>query len=1256
MIPLSFAQRRLWFLDQLEGPSNTYNISMALRLAGDLDTGALHSALLDVVGRHDSLRTLIRTDESATPYQHVLPLDSAEFEFTAVPVAPEEAADAATEFAARTFDLAAHIPIRAAVFRCAPQEHLLVVVVHHIAADGESMAPLAKDLVTAYTARTGGQAPAWEELPVQYGDYTLWQQELLGSEDDPHSRVSTQFQYWQHELTGIPQPLSLPMDRPRTSGAGHGGDRVPFVIEPDLVAELNALARAHRATLPMVMQAAVAVLLGRLGGGDDIAIGSPIAGRTDEALADLVGFFANTWVLRTDLSGDPTFGELLERVRNKALAAYDNQDVPFERLVELLNPERSTAYHPIFQTMFIWQNVARPDFGLPGLEVSLEPVGAASAKFDLTFNLGETSSAAGQVVQGSIEYADGLFDRTTVETMAERFLRVLRQLAADPGRSVSAADVLSPAERERTLVEWNNTDAATPADGVPELFAQQAARTPDALAVTDDTTTLTYRELDTRANRIAHRLIEAGAGPERVVAVALPRGADMVAALLAVLKTGAAYLPIDLGFPAARNESVLRDAEPVLVLDADTLAGDFDAYPDTAPAAHRVSPDNAAYVIYTSGSTGKPKGVAVSRGALENFLASMQTTFRLTPADRLLAVTTIAFDIAALEIFLPLLNGAGVVVADKDTLLQPSAVLELIERHGVSVAQATPSFWQMLAGHDPEGLRGLRILAGGEALPTDLAATLHEYADTVTNMYGPTETTIWSTLAEIRSDTGTPPIGRPVANTQVFVLDSALRPVPPGVLGDLYIAGHGVARGYLHRHGLTAERFVANPFAPGARMYRTGDLAQWTNDGNLQYAGRTDNQVKIRGFRIELGEIESALTAHADVAQAVVVARADDSGGSRLAAYVVPAPGAARPEPAVLRAFVGERVPEYMVPAAVVVLDAMPLTPNNKIDRKALPEPEFTTGAYRAPRTQEEEVLCALFADILGRELVGADDSFFDLGGHSLLATRLVARIRASLGADVGVRAVFDTPTPAGLAAHLRVNTDARPPLAAAPRPELLPLSHAQQRLWFLDQFEGPSATYNMPVAVRLSGEVDVVALRAALGDVIVRHEILRTVVGVVEGEPVQRVLPDAVAELVVEVVDPAGLSAALAAAASHTFDLAVDVPVRSWLFEVGPGGDRVLVLVLHHIAADGWSMAPLLRDLADAYTARCEGRGPGWAALPVQYADYAVWQREVLGSEDDPDSVASRQLAYWRGVLEGAPAELALPFDRPRPAVASHV
>nr|PPQ60235.1 hypothetical protein C5F59_28825 [Streptomyces sp. QL37] len=1255
MIPLSYAQRRLWFLDQFEGPNAKYNISLALRLTGELDPAALRAALHDVVGRHEALRTLIGVEESGAPYQRVLPADETGLDVTFSAVEREGVPDAIAGAVAHAFDLAGEIPVRARVFRCAPDEHVLVIVVHHIAADGESLAPLARDLVTAYTARRGGGAPQWEELPVQYTDYTLWQQELLGSEDDPESRVSSQFAYWQTELTGVPQPLQLPTDRPRRAVAGSPGDLVAFTVDTELAAQVERFALSRRASLSMVLQAALAVLLGRLGGGDDITIGSPIAGRTDEALADLVGCFANTWVLRADLSGDPTFEEVVDRVRDKALTAYDHQDVPFERLVELLNPERSTAYHPLFQTLFTWQNITTPEFDLPGLRVGFEPVGIESAKFDLSFTLGESVTEAGRTIEGTIDYATDLFDRGTVQAMTERLVHVLRQVAAEPGRCVADVDVLSPAERDQILVEWNDTRRAVSDLTVPELFARQAAATPDAVAVISGDTTLTYRELDARANQVAHWLIERGARAESLVAVALPRSPELIVALLAVLKTGAAYLPVDLGFPAARNESVLRDAAPAVVLDSDALARDFGAYPVDAPDVTGRSMTSAAYAIYTSGSTGVPKGVVVSHGALGNFLASMQEHIGLRPEDRLLAVTTIAFDIAGLEVFLPLLHGAGLVVVDKDVILQPSAVLDVVRRTGVSVVQATPAFWQMLAAHDPAGLTGLRVLVGGEALPTDLAALLHKHAAQVTNVYGPTETTIWSTLAPVTVTEGAPPIGRPIGNTQVYVLDATLRPVAPGVIGDLYIAGDGVARGYLNRPGLTAERFIANPFSPGHRMYRTGDLAQWSAAGCLSYAGRADNQVKVRGFRIELGEIETALTLHRGVAQAAAVAWTEESGGTRLAGYVVPAADAEPLDPAALREFVAERLPEYMVPAALVVLDALPLTANGKVNRKALPEPEFAATVSRAPRTPQEEVLCGLFAEVLGLDSVGVEDSFFDLGGHSLLATRLVSRIRAGFGVELGVRAVFEAPTVAGLASRLDGGRQSRPALVAGVRSERLPLSYAQRRLWFLDQLEGPGATYNLPFALRLTGGVDEAAVRVALTDVVGRHESLRTVFETVDGEPSQRILADVVPELHVVAVGEDELPSVIEKAAACTFDLAGEIPIRAWLFELS-ADEHVLMLVLHHIAADGWSMAPLLRDLSVAYGARLEGGVPEFVVLPVQYADYALWQREVLGSEEDPDSAVSEQLAYWKGVLEGSPAELALPYDRPHPAVPSHV
>ncbi|GGX52917.1 non-ribosomal peptide synthetase [Streptomyces noursei] len=1254
MTPLSYAQRRLWFLHRFEGPSAAYNIPMALRLTGQLDVGALRRALADVVGRHESLRTLIGEDDEGTPFQRVLPQDEAALDVPLGRVEPDDVANTVATAVAHAFDLSAEIPLHASVFQCGAAEYVLVLVVHHIAADGESLAPLVRDLVAAYTARLNGREPQWEELPVQYADYTLWQQELLGEIDDPNSRLSQQFRYWERELAGVSQPLPLPLDRPRPSAASFRGDRVQFVIEPELLAGIEELARDGRASAAMVLQAALAVLLRQLGAGDDITIGSPIAGRTDEALADLVGLFANTWVLRADLSGAPSFTEVLERVRDKALTAYDHQDVPFERLVELINPGRSTAYHPLFQVMFLWQNIARPDFRLPGLQVALEPAANEAAKFDLSFSLAEYSRADGRVVHGSIEYATDLFDHDTVQTLSEQFVRVLRHVVTDPAGRVADVEVLSEAQRRQLLTGWNDTAAELPEATVPELFARRVAASPDAVAVVCGDAELTYAELDARANRVAHWLVERGVGPETVVAVTLPRSPDLVVALLAVFKAGGAYLPIDPDFPTARNAFVLQDAAPLVVLNGEAMAGDFTAYPATAPNVVGGSAATAAYTIYTSGSTGTPKGVVVPHGPLGNFLASMQETVPLAPGDRLLAVTTIAFDIAALEIFLPLLAGAAVVIADKDLLLRPSAVLDLIHRTGVTVVQATPSFWQMLTAHDPAGLRGLRILVGGEPLPPDLAATLDGNAAGVTNMYGPTETTIWSTSSPVTAVDGTPSIGGPIANTQVYVLDPELRLVPPGVAGELYIAGAGLGRGYLNRPGLTAERFVANPFAAGERLYRTGDLARWTRDGRLLHMGRADDQVKIRGFRIELGEVEAVLAAHPDVARSAAVVRGEGADGRRLVGYVVPESGAPGLDPAALRDFVGERLPEYMVPATVMVLDALPLTPNAKVDRKALPEPEFTGRSGRGPRTPQEEVLCGLFAEVLGVATVGVDDSFFDLGGHSLLAVRLVARIRSRFGSELGVREVFEAPTVAGLSGRLAGAGRARPALRREARPDDVPLSPAQRRLWFLDQLEGHNAAYNMPFALRLTGTLDTDALRAALADVVSRHESLRTVVEVRDGEPVQRVLEHVVPELSVEPLAPAELPAALARTAEHRFDLAAEIPLRTWLYQSAPR-EWVLAVVVHHIVADGWSMAPLLRDLSTAYAARSDGHAPQWAELPVQYADYALWQQQMLGSEDDPDGLASRQLEYWRDALADVPAELPLPYDRPHPAVPTH-
>ncbi|GAA0583916.1 amino acid adenylation domain-containing protein [Kribbella sandramycini] len=1025
-LPLSYAQQRLWFIDRFEGPSSTYNIPQLLRFRGELNPAALQAALQDVVARHEALRTVFG-EFDGQPYQRILAPEDAQIHWKEHRfVEPSAVPELVSAIATHQFDLSVELPVRASLLHTGPGEFVLVLVLHHVAGDGGSMAPLARDLSTAYRARLGGDAPGWPGLTVQYADYALWQRDLLGAESDPASVQSVQAAYWRDELDGVPQPLVLPTDRPRPDVSTFRGGIVDFTLSSDILSGVEALAMARGVTVSMVFQAALAVLLHRLGGGEDLTIGSPIAGRTDDAVHDLIGFFVNTWVLRVQPAPHRGFDEVLDEVRDKALAAYDNQDVPFERLVELLRPERSTTHHPLFQVMFAWQNNVRPELDLPGVDVGVEPVSTNTAKFDLFFNLSPDST--GDAVIGGVEYASDLFDRSTAEAIAARFVRVVEQVVAEPARKIGLVDVLSPGERELLVDGWNDTVLPVEATTVPALVAQRALETPTAAALTWDGQTTSYDELNRRANRLAHWLIDSGVRPESRVAVLLPRSADLVVALLAILKAGGSYVPVDPEYPAARVEFVVSDCAPVLVLDDDLLAtADLSAYSDADPAV-AVTPAHTAYTIYTSGSTGKPKGVVIEHGALLNFLASMQDRFALTPADRLLAVTTVAFDIAGLELFLPLLNGASVVLASREEVAQPAVLLDLIDRERVTLMQATPSLWQMLVTTDATRLNGLRVLTGGEALPPALGEALAKQAASVTNLYGPTETTIWSSAAEVLPGVA-PTIGRPIGNTQVYVLDESLQPVPAGVPGDLWIAGDGVARGYYGRAALTAERFVASPYGvPGARMYRTGDTARWNGRGELEFVGRTDHQIKVRGFRIEPAEIEHTLTTHSGVRQAVVIAREDQPGDVRLVAYVTP--DGAAPAADELRTYVSTRLPAYMIPAAIVVLAELPLTPNGKLDRSALPRPEFGSEAYRAPSSRLEEQLCALYADVLGIERAGIDDDFFALGGHSLLATRLVARARSVLGIEIPIRTVFAAPTVAGLAMRCKdLSAPVRKPL-----------------------------------------------------------------------------------------------------------------------------------------------------------------------------------------------------------------------------------
>ncbi|MFD4599967.1 non-ribosomal peptide synthase/polyketide synthase [Streptomyces sp. NPDC058464] len=1244
-IPLSPAQRRLLLVEQITGSGVAYNFPLVFRLRGALGTEALRAALRDVAVRHEALRTVFPAHDGE-PYQRIVPAEDAHPALT-VAEATEEELPALIEAAQRRpFDLTAELPLRCEVFRLADDDHVVAVVLHHITTDEWSDRPFLADLGTAYAARRAGAAPDWAPLPVQYADYTLWQRELLATSGE------TQLAHWRDALRGLPDELTLPSDRPRPAEPTGRGGKVRLELPAATGLALRDLTAATGTSMFMLFQAATAALLQRLGAGDDIPLGAPIAGRTDEALGDLVGFFVNTLVLRTDLSGDAlTFRELLGRVRESSLSAFEYQDLPFDRVVEALNPPRVAGRNPLFQVMLGYHHRPDGDPDVLGLATEWSDMDTGMAKFDLHFTYVDE---ADRVVL-LLEYATDLFDHGTAEVLADRAARLLAQAAAEPDVLLGDLDLLDEDERTRVLSAWNDTARPVPALTLPELFRAQAARTPDATALVFEEQRLTYAELDARVEHTARVLAGLGAGPERTVAVALPRSVDLVVALLATHRAGAAYLPLDPDYPADRLALMVEDARPVCVVR--------DALPTGPEAALPTSydPRHPAYVIYTSGSTGRPKGVVVPHEGIANRLLWMQDTYRLGADDRVLQKTPSSFDVSVWEFFWPLITGAALVVARPEGHRDPAYLAALIREQDVTTVHFVPSMLQLfLEEPTAVGCTGLRrVLCSGEALPPALTRRFHEVLDAgLHNLYGPTEASVDVTAIEVAPGATAVPIGRPVWNTRLYVLDAGLRPVPPGVPGELYLAGVQLARGYLERPGLTAERFVADPYGPaGARMYRTGDLARWTADGTVEYLGRTDDQVKVRGFRVEPGEIEAVLAAHPSVAHATVTVH-----GQTLVAYVVPDTGPVVDATA-LRAHAAAVLPAHMVPAAYVTLDALPLTPNGKLDRKALPAPEFTTGpadgpAPRTPRAPREEILAALFADVLGRERVGVDDDFFALGGHSLLAMRLVSRVRTALGTELTVRDIFEAPTVALLAARTDTSaadtsaagssaagwrpaiTDPRPRPRLGdprPRPELLPLSSAQRRLWLLAQVDGASTAYNLPSAWRLTGALDRDALQAALDDVAARHTPLRTVFPAVDGVPYQRILAEVRVPL-----DSAPFEE-LADRAAHLFDLERELPVRATLFETGPG-EHVLLLLLHHIATDEWSDRPLLADLATAYAARTAGHAPDWAPLPASYADYTLWQRDLLAATEP------ELLAHWTETLRGLPAELNLPTDRPRP------
>ncbi|QXC44704.1 non-ribosomal peptide synthetase [Rhodococcus qingshengii] len=1281
-VPLSLAQQRMWFLNRFDTLSSANNIPVAIRLSGLLDVAALQAAVSDVVVRHEILRT-VYPEVDGVGFQEVLSADRVRLDVSPVVVSESDVVGAVTEFLSAGFDVAVEVPVRARLFAVSESEFVLALVVHHISGDGVSMGPLTRDVMVAYEARSRGEVPGWAPLEVQYADYALWQREVLGSEDDPSSLISRQVGFWESALAGLPDQLDLPADRPRPVVASNRGADHSFVVGADVHAGLNDVARESNSSLFMVVHAALAVLLSRLSGTSDIAIGTPVAGRGEQVLDDLIGMFVNTLVLRTEVDSSESFVDLLAGVREADLQAFAHADVPFERLVEVLNPARSQARSPLFQVMLAFQNMEQSALQLGDLRVAGVDATAVAAKFDLSLTVVEQFDEAGAPagMAAQFTYATDLFDESTVVSFAERLVRVLEAMVAEPDSVVGDVELLGEDERSQVLVAVNDTvHELTVGALLLDGFVAQVAASPDAVAVVFEGQSLSYAEFGSRVNRLARYLVSVGVGPESLVALAMRRSVDLVVGMYAVVAAGGAYVPLDPDHPVERNGHILGTAAPVCVLstagDGVVLPGEFDVvlideldvsgFSD-APVldVDRVAPlrvSNAAYVIFTSGSTGKPKGVAVSHEAIVNQMAWMQGQYVLTGSDVYLQKTATTFDVSLWGFFLPLAVGARLVVATHDGHRDPGYLASVIADQGVTVTDFVPTMLSVFAGAvSAELLGSLRdVFVIGEALPAQAVRDFGVVSGArVHNLYGPTEAAVSITFADVTGavDGGVVSIGVPQWNSQVFALDSRLRPVPVGVAGELYLAGDQLARGYVSRPDLSADRFVANPFGGvGSRMYRTGDLVRWGVSGELEYIGRTDFQVKFRGQRIELGEIESALVADVSVSVSSV-AVVSTVTGDQLVGYVVPASGAVV-DTAALVDSLGVVLPSYMVPSQIMVLDAFPLNASGKLDRKLLPEPVFEVAVFRAPVTAVEEIVASVFAEVLGVERVGLDDDFFALGGNSLIATRVAARLGQALDAQVPVRVLFEASSVELLAARVEseIGSGARAALTARVRPERVPLSLAQQRMWFLSRFDAVSGVNNIPIVLRLSGVVDVAALGAAVSDVVARHEILRTVYPEFEGVGFQQVLP--VGGFAVDIsavpTDEADLLGVLAPVVTEGFDVTSEVPLRVRLFQTG-SSEFVLALVVHHIAADGVSMGPLVRDVSMAYVARAGGQVPGWAPLEVQYADYALWQREVLGSEGDPSSLMSEQLGYWTSVLEGLPERIELPADRSRPLVASN-
>ncbi|MBC3452854.1 amino acid adenylation domain-containing protein [Pseudomonas mosselii] len=1275
-LPLSYAQQRQWFLWQLEPESAAYNIPSALRLKGELNIEALRSSFAALIARHETLRTTFHQEGEQT-WQRIHP--ASDFDLAVDAVSADALQARVAEEARQPFHLENGPLLRARLLRLAEDDHVLVLTLHHIVADGWSMPIMVDEVVRLYAGYCQGAAAPLPALAFQYADYAAWQRQWMAAGEQ-----TRQLDYWRGQL-GDEQPvLELPLDRPRPLLQSHVGERLDITLERELAEALKATAREQGVTLFMLLLASFQSLLHRVSGQTDIRVGVPIANRTRAETEGLIGFFVNTQVLKAEFDLRTTFGELLQQVKHTALQAQAHQDLPFEQLVEALQPERSLSHSPLFQVMFNHQTYRAGDARqLPGLTVEGLAWDNHTAQLDLSLDTFESDDGLG----ASLTYVTELFERATVERLAGYWLVLLRAIARQPQQAISDLALLD-FEQQRQLASGSEQPADfSAAPCVHQLFEAQAAQAPQAVALVCEGEQLTYQALNRRANRIAHKLRALGVGPDVPVGIAIERGLDMVVSVLAVLKAGGAYVPLDPDYPHDRLAYMIQDSGLRLLLTQSGVLARLNVAPEVRnlcldqgddwlqgcvedDLANLTQADNLAYIMYTSGSTGRPKGVGISAAALRGHVLGFVGRFGLTAADRALQFSTFNFDAFVEQLYPALVCGARVVLRGQALWDSETWYRQVLEQ-GVTFSDLPTAYWHMLAkdfaAHGPRDYGQLRrVHMGGEAMAADgvLAWRAAGLAGVrLVNTYGPTEATVCITSHDcsdyVTGQAALPgqiPIGQALPGRSVYLVDAAGNLALPGSIGELLVGGELLARGYHNRPGQSAERFIPDPFgaSAGGRLYRTGDLARLRADGVIEFIGRVDHQVKIRGFRIELGEIDARLREHPGVREALVI-DIDGAGGKQLAAYLVPSAQAGDDLRADLLRHLKAGLPEYMVPAHLVFLEAMPQTPNGKLDRKALPKPDASQAQadYVAPRSELEQRLAAIWAEVLKVEQVGLHDNFFELGGHSLLATQVIARVRQGLGLELALRSLFECPDLQGFAAlAAQGSASLAPALLPVDRGQPLALSYAQQRQWFLWQLEPDSAAYHIPAALRLKGRLNLEALRQAFEALVARHESLRTTFHQEGGQALQRIHPASTFTLVMESLQDTRAEAVrerVAREVQRPFDLSQGPLLRVRLLRLAED-DHVLVLTLHHIVADGWSMPIMVDEVVDAYLALSQGQQPELPALAVQYADYAAWQRQWMEAGEQ-----ARQLDYWLAQLGGEHYVLQLPTDHPRPTVQSH-